>query len=65
MHIPTSSSVCLVFFPFSGEEVERQHQGMDKPGVLKDLEDSGEQGKMKETGCEIICAAQTTLVFKG
>ena len=32
------------------EEVGRQHQ-----------EGSGEQGKMEETGCEIICGAQMTL----
>ena len=46
------------------EEVGRQHQGMDGPGVHKDQEGSEEQGKMKETGCEIICGAQTTLVVK-
>ena len=28
-------------------------------------EGSGEQGKMKETGCEIICGASTTLAVKG
>ena len=26
---------------------------------------SGEQGKIKETGCEIICGAPTTLAVKG
>ena len=36
------------------EEVRRQHQGMDKPGVRQVPEGSGEQGKMEETGCEII-----------
>ena len=36
------------------EEVGRQHQ-----------EGSGEQGKMEETGCEIICGAQMTLTVKG
>ena len=35
------------------EEVGRQHQG------------SGEQRKMEETGCEIICGAPTTLAIKG
>ena len=36
------------------EEVGRQHQGMDRPRVYQVPESSGEQGKMKETGCEII-----------
>ena len=45
------------------EEVGR-HQGMDRPGVRQVPEGSGEQGKMKETGCENICGAQTTLVVK-
>ena len=47
------------------EEVGRQHQGMDRPGVHQVPEDSEEQGKMEETGCEIICGAQTTLAFQG
>ena len=47
------------------EEVGRQHQGMDRPGVRQVQEGSGEQGKMEETGCEIICGAQTTLAVKG
>ena len=47
------------------EEVERQHQGMDRPGVRQVPEGSGEQGKMEETGCEIICGAPTTLAAKG
>ena len=29
------------------------------------LEGYGEQGKMEETGCEVICGAPTTLVVKG
>ena len=36
------------------EEVGRQPHGMDRPGVRKVPEGSGEQGKMEETGCEII-----------
>ena len=36
------------------EEVGRQHQGVDRPGVLQIPEGSGEQGKMEKTGCEII-----------
>ena len=43
----------------------RQHQGMDKPGVCQVPEGSGEQEKMEETGCEIICGAQTPLMVKG
>ena len=46
------------------EEVGRQHQGMDRPAVRQVPEGSGEQGKMEETGCEIICGAPTTLEVK-
>ena len=50
----------------TGEEVERQHQGMDRPGIRQIPKGSGEQGgKMEETGCEIICGAPTTLAVKG
>ena len=35
--------------------MERQPQGMDRPGVLQVPEGSGEQGKMEETDCEIFC----------
>ena len=47
------------------EGVGRQHQGMDRPGVCRVPEGSGEPGKMEETGCEIICGAPMTLVVKG
>ena len=47
------------------DEVGRQHQGMDRPGVRQVPQGSGEQGKMEETGYEIICGAPTTLVVKG
>ena len=47
------------------EEVGRQHQGMDRPGVRQVPEGSGEQGKMEKTGCKIICGAPTTLAIKG
>ena len=47
------------------EEVGRQHQGMDRPGDRQVPEGSGEQGKMEETGCEIIYGAPPTLVVKG
>ena len=47
------------------EEVGRQHRGMVRPGVRQVAEGSGEQRKMDETGCEIICGAQMTLAVKG
>ena len=47
------------------EEVGRQHQGMDRPGVCQVPEGSGEQRKMEETGFEIICGVSTTLSVKG
>ena len=47
------------------EEVGRQHQEMDRPGVRQVPEGSGGQGKMEKTGCEIICGAPTTLAVKG
>ena len=46
-------------------EVGRQHQGMDGPGVRQVTEGSGEQGKMEEPDCEIICGSPTTLAVKG
>ena len=47
------------------EEVGRQHQGMDRPGVRQAPKGSEECGKMEETGCEIICGVPTTLAVKG
>ena len=47
------------------EEVGRQHQGIDRPGVRQVPEGSGEQEKMDKTGCEIICGAPTTFAVKG
>ena len=47
------------------EEVGRQHQGMDRPGVWQVSEGSGEQGKMEKTGWEIICGAPTPLAVMG
>ena len=47
------------------EEVGRQHQRMDRPGVRQVPAGSGEQRNMEETDCEIICGAQTTLAVKG
>ena len=47
------------------EEVGRQDQGMDRPGVRQVPEGSGEQRKMEKTGCKIICGAPTTLAVTG
>ena len=49
----------------TGEEVGRQHQGMDRPGVLQVPEGTGERRKMEESGCEIICGTPATLAGKG
>ena len=46
------------------EEVGRQHQGMDRPGVRQVQERSGEQGIIEKTGCKIICGAPTTLAVQ-
>ena len=40
----------------------REWTGLEFPNVP---EGSGEQGKMKKTGCKIICGAPTTLAVKG
>ena len=47
------------------EEVGRQRQGIDRPGVRQVPEGSEERGEMEETGCEIICGAPTTLAVEG
>ena len=46
------------------EEVGRQHQEMDRPGVWQVPEGSEEQGNMEETGWEMICGVQMILVVK-
>ena len=38
---------------------------MDRPVVCQVPEGSGEERKMEETGCEVICGARTTLAEKG
>ena len=40
------------------EEVGRQLQGMDRPGLCQVPEGSKELKKMEETGCEVISGAQ-------
>ena len=47
------------------EEVGRQHQGMDRPGVCQVPEGSREQRKIEETGYEVIGGVPTTLAVKG
>ena len=37
-----------------------QPQGMDRPGVCQVPEGGGEQRKMEETGCEVICGVPIT-----
>ena len=66
---------CLMFIRFGSErgkkkrqtekEVERQHLGMDRPGVHQVPEGCEEQRKMEEAGREIICGAPMTLAVKG
>ena len=47
------------------EEVGRQHQGMDRPGVRQVPEGSGELGKTEKTVYKVICGVPTTLAVKG
>ena len=36
-----------------------------RPGICQVPESSGEQGKMKESSCKIVCGAPTTITVKG
>ena len=57
---------CLTFIRSGQNHIaRRQHQGKDRTGVRQVPEGSGEQGKMEETGCEVIYGAPTTLMVKG
>ena len=47
------------------EEVGRQHQGIDRPGVHQVPEGGGGQGEMEEIGCEIIYGVPTTFAVEG
>ena len=47
------------------EEVGRQHEGIDRPGVRQVPEGSEEQGKMEKTVCKVICDTPTTFAVKG
>ena len=42
-----------------------QYQGMERCGVRRVQEGSGERRKREETGCEVICGAPTTILVKG
>ena len=42
------------------KRLEDNIREMDRPGVRQVPEGSGEQGKVEESGCEIICVAPTT-----
>ena len=54
-------------FPQSSKTHISKKMSAGVPGIkIKNPpEGSGEQGKMEETGCEIICGAPTTLAVKG
>ena len=43
----------------------RQHSEMDRPEVRQVPEVGGEQRKMEEPGCEVICGAPSTLAVNG
>ena len=68
-NVPTECAITALKLLFwtrrTKEEVGRQHQGMDRPGVRQVPEGSGEQEKMEKTGCKIICGAPTALAVKG
>ena len=46
------------------EEVGRQHQGMDRPWVCQVPDGRGEERKMEESGCEVICCAQRPMQLR-
>ena len=45
------------------EEVGRQHQGIDMPGVCGQVPEGGRE--REQTGCEVICGAPMTFAVKG
>ena len=47
------------------EEVGRQRQGMDRPGVCQVPGGRGGQRKLEKTGCEVVCGVPETLAVKG
>ena len=42
-----------------------QHQGMDRPGFLRDTKGDRRQAEVETAGCEVIGGAPTTLRVKG
>ena len=47
------------------DEMETTNQGMDRPRARRVPKGGGEQRKMEESGCEVICGTPTTLAVKG
>ena len=47
------------------EEVGRKHQGIGRLGLCQVPEGSGEQKKVEDAGCEVICGASMDLAVKG
>ena len=47
------------------KEVGGQHQGLDRLGVRQVPQGTGENKKMEETDCKVICGAPTTPAVKG
>ena len=47
------------------DSITASGNGQDRTAVCQVPEGSGEQGKLKETGCEIICGAPTTFAVEG
>ena len=50
---------------FPGAEIGSDHDLLMMTFHLQVPEGSGEQGKIKATGCKIICGAPMTLAVKG
>ena len=73
-HVSRSSGLAKTILQGTVKEERRQGRqrkrwednirGMFRPGVRQVSEGSGEQRKMEETGCEIICGAPTTFAVK-
>ena len=55
---------CFLFIRYGQNRLVRHSERRKKTGVWQVPEGSGEQGKMGETGCKIICGAPTTLAVK-
>ena len=69
-HVSRSSGLAKTILQGTVNGGRRQNRGRGGKtttgNVVRQVpEGSGEQGKMKETGCKIICGAPTTLAVKG